>query len=435
MLQDEDLDFIQKQYDEKNGVLAAFGEQVSASTLYEDIFGDLEIEVPVVILDADQDKHIVPMQLWDAIEKSAGRNDMLVGGCTYFKNWISKKTARDIYTLIIDMDNVYAGLLEDALNDDWYTATGRYLPKPTYIVNSGTGLHLYFVFTEPIPNYKSTTEQLDKLYRTLAVQQTTNRLFLKKQVQWFGQDFRMAGGLNKYEWVNTAFRIGDKWDADILAEKCGLPDLHFTRYGEPRVKTWRKSQADRGSREGWRSNRAFYDHTYKGCWDKTKEGNRYMSMCALAAIAWKCGVPRDELERDLRALLPKYNRGAKNLIKEKEVASAMKMYNSKAMLTQRETIENWQGWEFKPIKRNGRKRADHLKRARLVQTIDYPDGEWRNKNGRPKGSANKIVPKKELVLGYRTDHPDATVSEVARALQISRTTVYKWWNTEEKGHE
>lgn len=430
MLQDEPIEYIREQYDEKNMVLAEFGEQVSAATMYEDIFGDLDVEVPVVILDEDEDKHIVPMPLYDAIEKSVGRNDYLVGGCTYFKNWISKKTAQDVYTLIIDMDNVYSGTLQNALRRDWYTASGSYLPAPTYIVNSGTGLHLYFVFTEPIPNYKVSTENLDRLYRTLAVQQTTQRVFLRKQVQWFGQDFRMAGGTNKYDWENTVFRIGDKWDADELAKACGLTDFHLVRYGEPRTSPPVR-QKKRRTRAGWRSNRAFYDHTYQGCWNKTKEGNRYTSMCALSVIAWKCGVPEAELERDLLALLPEYNRGAQRLVKEKEVYSAMKMYNSKAMLTQRETLENWQGWDFKPIKRNGRSRADHLKRARAVQNVDYPNGEWREGNGRPCGSGTA----EQRVRMWRSEHPDGTVSEAARDLQISRPTVYKWWNTEEKGHE
>ena len=199
---------------------------------------------------------------------------------------------------------------------------------PTYIVNSGTGLHLYFVLTEPIPNYRVTTENLDKLYRALAIQQTTKRVYLHKQVQWFGQDFRMAGGLNKYEWKNTVFRVGEKWDIDELGKAVGLEDVHFIRYGEKRTKK-PNAKKPRQNREGWRSNRAFYDCALRNCRDKTKEGNRYTSMCALSVIAWKCNVLQEELERDLLSLLPDYNKGATRQIKEKEIYSAMMMYNTK----------------------------------------------------------------------------------------------------------
>lgn len=239
MLQDEALDYIQEQYKEKNMVLAEYGEEVSPFTLYEDIFGDTKQTIPVVFIDEGEEqtmKHIVPMSIDEAMEQCEGRNDMLMGGCTYFNNWISKKSAKDIYSFIIDMDNVYSGTLLNALRQDWKTANGEELPMPTYIVNSGTGLHLYFVLTEPIPNYKATTENLDKLYRALAIQQTTKRVYLKKQVQWFGQDFRMAGGMNKYNWKNTVFRVGEKWDIDELGKAVGLKDVHFVRYGEKRTK-------------------------------------------------------------------------------------------------------------------------------------------------------------------------------------------------------
>ena len=422
MLQDESLDYIQEQYEEKNMVLSEFGEEVSPYTLYEDIFGDTMQTIPVVFID-DDNKHIVPMSIDEAIEQSEGRNDVLMGGCTYFNNWISKKSAKDIYTFIIDMDNVYSGTLLNALRNDWKTANDEPLPMPTYIVNSGTGLHLYFVLTEPIPNYRVTTENLDKLYRALAIQQTTKRVYLHKQVQWFGQDFRMAGGLNKYEWKNTVFRVGEKWDIDELGKAVGLEDVHFIRYGEKRTKK-PNAKKPRQNREGWRSNRAFYDCALRNCRDKTKEGNRYTSMCALSVIAWKCNVLQEELERDLLSLLPDYNKGATRQIKEKEIYSAMKMYNPKAMLTQRESLENWQGWEYKPIKRNGRKQAEHLERARLVQTLDYPNGEWRNKEGRPKGSGTKEY----IVREYLELHPTATKTDVVRNTGLTYNTVRKYWD-------
>lgn len=426
MLQDESLEYIREQYEEKNMVLSEFGEEVSSYTLYEDIFGDTTQTIPVVFIDDDK-KHIVPMSIDEAMEQSEDRNDVLMGGCTYFNNWISKKSAKDIYTFIIDMDNVYSGTLLNALRNDWKSANDEPLVKPTYIVNSGTGLHLYFILTQKIPNYKATTENLDKLYRALAIQQTTKRVYLHKQVQWFGQDFRMAGGLNKYGWRNTIFKVGDKWDIDELAKGVGLQDVHFTRYGEKRTKQ-PIAKKKRQNREGWRSNRAFYDCALRNCRAKTKEGNRYTSMCALSVIAWKCNVPQEELERDLISLLPDYNRGATRQIKEKEIYSAMKMYNPKAMLTQRESLENWQGWDYKPIKRNGRKRAEHIKLMNFVRDEINGNKEWRNKEGRPKGSGTK----EHIVREYLETHPNATKTEVVTNTGLTYNTVRKYWREEQK---
>lgn len=423
MLQDEALEYIEEQYNEKNMVLSAFGREVNSCTLYEDVFGDTEQTVPIVFIDDEEKKHIVPMSIDEAMEQCEGRNDVLLGGCTYFNNWISKRSAKDIHAFIIDMDNVYSGTLLNALQNDWKTANNEPLPMPTYIVNSGTGLHLYFVLNEPIPNYRATTENLDKLYRALAVQQTTKRVYLHKQVQWFGQDFRMAGGLNKYGWVNTVFKVGEKWDIDELGKQVGLKDVHFIRYGEKRTRKPTKNTDGRRSqkRQGWKTNRAFYDYALRTCRDKTKEGNRYTSMCALSVIAWKCSVPQDELEGDLLSLLPDYNKGATRQIREKEVYSAIKMYNPKAMLTQRDRLEDWQGWEYKPIKRNHLNRKDHLEIARAIQTIkDRQQGKnWREGNGRKD--------KSKIVEEWRKTHLDGRKADCIRETGLSKPTVYKWW--------
>ena len=133
-------------------------------------------------------------------------------------------------------------------------------------------------------------------------------------------------------------------------------------------------------------------------------------------------MPKDELEEDLLSLIPVYNKGATRQIKEKEVYSAIKMYNSKAMLTQRERLEDWQGWEFKPIKRNGRKQATHLKIARFtLETMN--EEQEKALQGRPKGSSQQ----KKQVEEWRTAHPEGTPKGCIAETGISKNTVYRWW--------
>ena len=67
-----------------------------------------------------------------------------------------------------------------------------------------------------------------------------------------------------------------------------------------------------------------------------------------------------------------------------------------------------------------------------MQDVLYPDGEWRNKNGRPKGSKDKTPRKRNkdsketLILDYACKHPEASQQEIANALKVSRKTVNKW---------
>lgn len=440
MLKDEKLEVIEKEFQQKNMILDNFGEWTDALSLYEDMFGDTSAVMPVVFIDGDETKHMVKMSIDEALEQAESRNDVLLGGSTYFKEFVSKQTAKDVHAFIIDMDNVWSGVLLRALQDDWNTEKET-LPKPTYIVNSGTGLHLYFLLDEPIPHYQCNAEGIDSLYRALAVQQTTKRIYLQKQVQWFGQDFRMAGSLNKYGWRNEVFKVGEKWDIDELGKAVGLKDVHFVRYGEKRTKpvSERQRTKNRPKRKGWRCNRGFYDYTLERCRNETKEGTRYMSMCALTVIAWKCNVPIAEVERDLLGLLPNYNDGAVRQIKEQEVHHALLMYNERAMLTQRERLQDWIGWKYQPKTNRHygrqvfkRKKSEEARERGLsntnlevrgwtVRDAMYPNGEWRNKDGRPIAQ--------QTVQSWREAHPAGRKADCIRETGISKPTVLKWWDT------
>lgn len=417
LLQNESLAVKEEQYREKNSVLGEFGEQVDKWTFYEDVFGDTEKTVPVIL---SANEHLQAMTLDSAMDFSAPRDDVYISGCTYFHDWYSKKTAHDIYAFIIDLDSVWSGGLLSGLRSDWQLdgVPTRYA-KPTYIVNSGTGLHLYFVLAEPIPCFGTQIQEIEKLYREIALQQTAKAwIGQKPQIQWFGQSFRMVGSLTKDGFETTAFRYGEKWDIQDLAKWYGI-EKEFRKRGEHEdFKPIRKQRKrKKGQRKGFTSNRAFYDYTLRTVREKTHEGHRYTSMCALSVIAWKCKVPEWEVEKDLESLLPYFNKGSVRTVKANEIKSAMKMYNARAMETPRERLEDWLGWEYKPIKRNGRKRDMHLKLARNQLALLKEMGE--TSQGRPKQSI--------IVEEWQEKHPNGKKIECHRETGLSRPTIDKWW--------
>ena len=150
-------------------------------------------------------------------------------------------------------------------------------------------------------------------------------------------------------------------------------------------------------------------------------------------------MPISKVEQDLKGLIPKYNKGAKRQITEKEIEHALRMYNEKAMLTQRERLQDWIGWEYKPQtnrhygkqvfkrKKSQEARDKGLKNTNLevrgwaVRDAMYPDGEWRNKDGAPS--------KQEEVRAWRQLHPDGKPKDCMADTGISKNTVYRWWNT------
>ena len=54
-----------------------------------------------------------------------------------------------------------------------------------------------------------------------------------------------------------------------------------------------------------------------------------------------------------------------------------------------------------------------------IREIEYPDGAWRNKDGRPDKQAQ--------VEEWQRNHPDGTKAECIRDTGLSKPTVYKWW--------
>ena len=71
------------------------------------------------------------------------------------------------------------------------------------------------------------------------------------------------------------------------------------------------------------------------------------------------------------------------------------------------------------IPRRGQKQEWHLEDARARK-------EAMKKRGQPLKAADGRPSKENLVLSYLEEHPDATVKEVAEALDISRKTASKW---------
>ena len=97
------------------------------------------------------------------------------------------------------------------------------------------------------------------------------------------------------------------------------------------------------------------------------------------------------------------------------------------------TVSERTGIPLEPAKR--RKKEKRIGRARHVAAITamrdaiYPDGSWRQGNGRK--------PKKQIVVDWRAEHPEGKKADCIRDTGLTKPTVYKWWKAidEEKEGE
>ena len=150
------------------------------------------------------------------------------------------------------------------------------------------------------------------------------------------------------------------------------------------------------------------------------EGHRYWCVMTLATYAKKCAIPLEQLEEDAFGLLDLLNERGKQPFTEDDIMHALESYNDSYITYPIDTIVNRTGISIEKNKRNGRKQEVHLGRARAVQQFDDPDGNWRNKDGRP------IV--KEQVKEWKSANPGKKKADCIRETGLSKPTVYKWWN-------
>ena len=104
----------------------------------------------------------------------------------------------------------------------WSREEYRSIPRPTYTVLSGSGVHLYYVFVEPIDLYPNIKTQLKSLKYDLTFSiwsMGRRRKKSRSSISRSIRPFRMPGSYNCKEKVKRrveAFRTGDRVSLEYL---------------------------------------------------------------------------------------------------------------------------------------------------------------------------------------------------------------------------
>src|SRR5699024_10756318 len=79
--------------------------------------------------------------------------------------------ARFMYALVVELDNLIVNEKGEqiglkSLISQWSNRV-HWIPRPTYLVASGTGVHLYYLFEKPIPLFPNVVKSIEKYKREL----------------------------------------------------------------------------------------------------------------------------------------------------------------------------------------------------------------------------------------------------------------------------
>lgn len=447
-------------FDLTTALLERFPE-VDPLTFYRDLFPKGSFEEKGVFVDGQYNgiavevlnrdrvlRHTVTDDLEKISELTSRDNFCLMSPISYVGKSRRSENARDMYALAIDLDGVsnereFKFLMTQIERGEEMRAFVWGLPRPTYIVSSGTGLHLYYVFSEPLRLYPNVVKELSKLKKRLTWQSWTqgaSSLHDSVQYESLFQGFRVVGTITKVGTRSRAFKTGAKVDIDYLnffvPEEFRAENLSYTsnlslEEAAKKYPDWYERRIVKGTPKGtWTCKRDLYDWWIRRLKDGAEQGHRYWCLMVLAVYAKKSGIEYEELSKDALGLvdfLDSLGDGT-DPFTEEDALDALEAYNDSYITYPIKTITERTGIHIERNKRNGRKQEVHLAGARAIQEINdkFNGTNWRDGNGRPKGSIKESTPKGEQIRAYAEEHPDANHSEIARALGVSRPTVIKW---------
>lgn len=368
----------------------------------------------------------------------------LCSGLSYRGRANKLENAQQMNALIFDLDAVGANELDNILYLTTLSSDKiRAIPMPTYMVASGTGLHLYYVFDTPIDLFPNIKVQLKSLKYDLTYRFWNPTVTSKeKQIQYqsINQGFRMVGSINgKYGTEVIAYKTGKRWtlsDLNAYADsaenqvdinkpfrptkitKDQAKEMYPEWYqrvvidGNKSIKKWDiKSKQGYALYEWWRS------HVRQ-----VKGGHRYFYLMCMAIYACKCDVPFDKLKEDMRADFSIISQTRhSNPLTDDDMKSALEMYSREYYNFKIDDIEKLTDIRIERNKRNGRKQEQHLQLARGIRQLKESMGEVVSGGGRPD--------KAKIVQEWRKNNPNGKKIECERETGLSRHTVLKWWET------
>lgn len=343
--------------------------------------------------------------------------------------------ARFMYALVVELDNLIKKDGLERLIAQWSDRV-FWIPRPTYVVASGTGVHLYYLFEKPIPLFPNVVKELQGFKRELT-EKVWNRHVTtdtgdKIQQESIFQPFRMVGTLTKKGDITEAFRTGEPVSIAYMnryvSEENQVTQIYKHKFSLAEAKEkfpdWYDRRVVRQEAKGrWVCKRDLYDWWKRRITAEAVVGHRYYCMMILAIYAVKCNIPQEELERDcfsLMGLFESRTDSDTNHFTEKDVISALQSFEDKGVVTYPlNSIVNRSGIHVERNKRNFRKQPQHLQLARGIRQIKGQMGEPVSGGGRPE--------KSKIVQDWRKAHPAGKKIDCQRDTGLDPKTIRKWW--------
>ena len=432
----------------KNEYLNTYFEEVSPKEFYRAIFPEGSFERAghpedekangiITVIENEKARNWIVFDDLAVIDEVKGKEFAVMSPVAYSGRNRTAANARWLYGIAIDLDGVEMVQLRDV----FHQMDNDIIPKCTYCINSGHGLHLYYLLEKPVPLYKHLQDKLREFKYELIAKiwnRFTSTYTERDQVQYQGifQGFRMVGTQTKLgkRYPVRAFEVGGRVTIDYLNDYLmdkskAVTGFHYKSElslaeAKKKYPEWYEKRIVKGEQRGrWHVKRDLYDWWLRKIQEGASVGHRYSCLCVLASYAVKCDIPEDELLTDALSLLPfmdGMSDDEHNRFTKRDVMDAMEFYQENYVTYSRKEAERVSAIPMPANKRNGRKQADHIKLMNFVRDEINGNKGWQNKDGRPE--------KSKIVEEWRMANPNGKKIDCHRETGLSRVTIDKWWS-------
>lgn len=363
---------------------------------------------------------------------------------TYVGRTCTYSNARYLYAFGIDVDGVD---VSDVMSLVGGMAGGKY-PVANLIVNSGHGIHVYYLLERPVEMYEANIKLLNRLKAGLTRNVWRVSRDDNPQIQSVVQGFRLPGTLTKFGkpirafWNRDAkmhsleefnklhpdYELTDAEIAQLTGNAPYNPSRVTLKEAQDKWPEWYASRVIGHKRvaKTWKLHRGLYDWWLNILKDgrQVVEHHRYWCILTLVVYAVKSGVPRDEVLSDALDLVPLFDKKTStedNHFTDDDVKDAMKAYDANYNTWPIKTIEATTAIRIERNKRNHRGRENHMKIATFVRdNISFPKGNWREGNGRKNVEF-------EVQRWQYLNPENGDKNQCAKETGLSLPTVKKWW--------
>ena len=216
------------------------------------------------------------------LDKVIGDRFGLIPPISFYGKSHTKENAHELFAVVVDVDYVGKQQLKNLLKQ---FGNGVQL-RPTYLVSSGKGVHLYYFLQEPVQLYRNREEVLAELKEAFIRRLWNDTSSIRPDspdITGIYQGFRCVGSQSKlgvdfpvkaYKLSENRYTLEDI-KASIPSCKVDLAPLYEALY------------------EWWK----------RKITEEVKAGGRYFSIMALCSYGLKCGVSEYRIRRDAYAFL------------------------------------------------------------------------------------------------------------------------------------